>query len=81
MEALGRDSSFDQRLDSIVRVQATHVRRKLREYYQGPGKDDTVTISLPAGTYVPSFKYRSHFQCGTTGTADAASQPSYPART
>ena len=62
VEALGRDSSFDQRLDSIVRVQATHVRRKLREYYQGPGKDDTVTISLPAGTYVPSFKHRSHFR-------------------
>jgi TolB-like protein/Flp pilus assembly protein TadD len=62
VEALGRDSSFDQRLDSIVRVQATHVRRKLREYYHGPGKDDTVMVSLPAGTYVPTFKHRSSFQ-------------------
>lgn len=59
VEALGRDPSFDQRLDSIVRVQATHVRRKLREYYHGPGKEDTVLISLPPGTYVPTFKYRS----------------------
>jgi TolB-like protein/Tfp pilus assembly protein PilF len=60
VEALGRDPSFDQRLDSIVRVQATHVRRKLREYYHGPGKDDTVLIGLPPGTYVPSFTFKSN---------------------
>jgi TolB-like protein/Tfp pilus assembly protein PilF len=60
VEALGRSSSFDQRLDSIVRVQATHVRRKLREYYHGLGKDDTVLITLPPGTYVPSFDFRSN---------------------
>jgi TolB-like protein/Tfp pilus assembly protein PilF len=66
VEALGRDPSFDQRLDSIVRVQATHVRRKLREYYGGPGKDDTVSIALPAGTYVPTFSYRSNVHAELT---------------
>jgi len=33
VEALGRSPSFDPRFDSVVRVNATHVRRKLAEYY------------------------------------------------
>jgi hypothetical protein len=60
--SLGRDvfhrgNDYDPRADSIVRVEAQRLRRKLREYYETQGIDDIVLIDLPAGTYVPIFRY------------------------
>jgi TolB-like protein len=54
-QVLGRKSSFDPRLDPIVRVQANHVRSKLRAYFAGPGYLDPICIDLPAGGYIPTF--------------------------
>jgi len=61
--ALGRDvfqrgEDFDPRIDSIVRVEAQRLRRKLDEYYENSGKDDMVLIQIRAGSYVPFFTYR-----------------------
>ena len=58
---LGRDvfhrgDDYDPRADSIVRVEAQRLRRKLREYYETQGIADPVLIALPAGTYVPIFR-------------------------
>lgn len=41
--------------EGVVRVDAGRVRRKLEEYYEHTGKTDPVLISLPVGTYRPSF--------------------------
>jgi hypothetical protein len=62
--ALGRDvfhrgEDYDPRADSIVRVEAQRLRRKLREYYENHGAQDPVFIDLPAGSYVPIFRYIS----------------------
>lgn len=51
VEALGRPSRFDPRLDSIVRVEASKLRSRLAAYYEGPGADDPVRIELPRGSY------------------------------
>jgi hypothetical protein len=61
--ALGRDvfnrgENYDPRTDSIVRVEAQRLRRKLREYYDAQGLEDAVVIRLPPGSYVPVFEYR-----------------------
>jgi hypothetical protein len=61
--ALGRDvfnrgEDYDPRTDSIVRVEAQRLRRKLREYYESHGGSDPVVITLPPGSYVPAFEYR-----------------------
>jgi hypothetical protein len=58
--ALGRDvfhrgEDYDPRTDSIVRVEAQRLRRKLREYYDAQGSSDSVVITFPAGSYVPVF--------------------------
>jgi adenylate cyclase len=58
--ALGRDAfdrgpDYDPRTDSIVRVEAQRLRRKLREYYETSGRLDPVRIELRAGSYVPEF--------------------------
>lgn len=54
--ALDRDANFDPQSNSIVRVQATRLRQSLHNYYAGPGADDPVRISLPPGTYQPTFE-------------------------
>ena len=46
-------SRFDRRVNSIVRAEATHVRRRLRDYYLGDGSSDPVIIALPRGGYAP----------------------------
>jgi len=45
--------------DSIVRVQAGEVRRRLERYYQEPPAGSHVRIELPLGSYVPEFRWNS----------------------
>lgn len=54
-EVFGRGKDFDSRLDSLVRVQASRLRAKLREYYQTEGRQDSLVIDLPKGKYTPLF--------------------------
>src|SRR5918998_5597141 len=54
-EVFGRNSDYDPRIDSVVRVQAGRLRTKLQEYYTTEGKDDPVFIDLPKGHYHPVF--------------------------
>ena len=56
-EVFGRDSDYDPRIDSVVRVQAGRLRTKLNEYYATEGKADQVVIDLPKGHYHPVFNY------------------------
>src|ERR1700691_753026 len=55
VEALGRPGAFNQKKDSIVRVEAHRLRKRLSEYYSAQGLDHAVHITLPAGQYVPKF--------------------------
>ena len=54
-EVFGRNSDYDPRIDSVVRVQAGRLRTKLQEYYSTEGKGDPVFIDLPKGHYHPVF--------------------------
>lgn len=56
MEIFDRDSAYDSRVDSIVRVEARRLREKLTAYYATEGRDDPVVIELPKGAYVPTFR-------------------------
>ena len=56
IEVFGKDDSFDPRVDSIVRVEASRLRAKLREYYVDEGQSETVRIDIPKGHYVPVFR-------------------------
>jgi TolB-like protein/Tfp pilus assembly protein PilF len=55
VDALGRDASFDPRQDPIVRVEARRLRTKLKQYYEGPGRADTLRIEFSKGHYAPRF--------------------------
>ena len=55
VEVFGR-ADYDPRSDTIVRVEARRLRKKLEEYYMGEGRLDPVRITLPSGSYVPVFE-------------------------
>ncbi len=58
VEVFDRGTSFDPRIDPIVRVEAARLRVKLKRYYQAEGKTDDLQIQLHKGSYVPSFRLR-----------------------
>jgi len=58
-EALGRGDSFDPRIDSIVRVEASRLRTKLEQYFAAEGKSDPLLIRLPKGGYGLVFEKHS----------------------
>jgi adenylate cyclase len=57
MEVFDRTSKYDPNIDAIVRVEARRLRAKLKEYYEGPGRNDPVLIGLRPGSYVPIFRW------------------------
>jgi hypothetical protein len=54
-DIFGRTQSFDQATDSIVRVEAFRLRKKLREFYEGEGADQPIEIVVATGHYRPEF--------------------------
>src|SRR6266404_2439066 len=58
VEAFGRPPEFDQKRDSIVRVEAHRLRKRLREYYDREGASHPVHIVIPQGHYTPRFIVR-----------------------
>jgi hypothetical protein len=59
VHALGRPESFDPQADTIVRVTAHALRKRLEDYYRSAGAQRLVQICLPPGHYVPKFIHRS----------------------
>ena len=53
-EVFDRGDDYDPRLDPIVRVEARRLRSRLAEYYGGPGRDETLRLEYPEGSYVPT---------------------------
>ena len=58
VEALGRPADFDQKRDSIVRVEAHRLRKRLREYYENDGAEHACQIEIPPGQYAPHFVFK-----------------------
>ncbi len=56
VDVFGRGETFEQELDSIVRVQANRLRKRLAEFYGGEGAAHSLQIVIPVGQYVPVFQ-------------------------
>lgn len=61
-EVLKKPDTYDPRRDSLVRVLASRLRVKLKEYYNDGGSDDPLVIEFPKGKYVPRFQRREQLQ-------------------
>jgi hypothetical protein len=74
MDVFGRPTSFDSRLDNSVRVQAHRLRKTLEGYYEAEGAADEFRITIPKGSYIPSFQ-RHQEQLAAGVPAPGASSP------
>ena len=59
VQALGRPENFDPQVDTIVRVTAHALRKRLEDYYRTTGAAHPIHICLPPGHYVPKFVHPS----------------------
>ena len=56
---LGRKPDFNPNDDNIVRVQVSHLRKKLEEYFLSDGKEEPIQITVPKGSYIPRFETKA----------------------
>jgi hypothetical protein len=58
IEVFGREPGFDTAGDSIVRVAAAEVRKRIAQYYQSDeARGSAVQIFIPPGAYRPTFAF------------------------
>ena len=55
VHVFGRRPGYNAGDDNIVRNYARQLRQRLDHYFQEEGKDEELRISIPRGTYVPTF--------------------------
>jgi adenylate cyclase len=72
MAVYNRRSDYDPKVDPIVRVEASRLRARLREYYD-LAPDAPLRIELPKGSYLPQFVVR-HRQPVSVATRNAPPQ-------
>ena len=78
VHALGRPESFDPQVDTIVRVTAHALRRRLEDYYRSAGAEHPVHICLPPGHYVPKFIHTGALEATTSESKVEESQDGHP---
>ena len=54
-DVFGRSQSFDPATDSIVRVEVFRLRKKLRDFYEREGANQSIEIVVATGHYRPQF--------------------------
>ncbi len=73
VEVFDRSSSWDSGDDTIVRVGAREVRKRLAQYYTSPeGIAEKIRIELHSGSYVPEFTTAERLLSGTEILTPAA---------
>ena len=57
IEIFGKSVDYDTANDPIVRVTAAEIRKRIAQYYQQPGHQSELRLSLPPGSYIPQFYF------------------------
>lgn len=70
----GRPPGYDTAQDTLVRVQASQLRKKLDQYFEEEGRHETLRVKLPKGSY--TLQFYEHQEAPAAG---AARQP-FPVR-
>src|ERR1700761_8858333 len=78
IEIFGRQADYDTASDPIVRVTAAEIRKRIAQYYQTPGHEHEIRISLQAGGYIPQFHEPASAkeEGSTVATQEAIAAPS-----
>ncbi len=75
VEVYGRDVDADLAEDSIVRVGAREVRKRLAQFYIEEGAADPIRVELPAGCYIPTFHLTATHSAAAAPARDGAPLP------
>jgi len=80
LDVFGRPDSFDQDTDSIVRVQANRLRKRLADYYSGEGASHRLHLTIPVGQYVPVFAEVAAHEASAEDASSREAPPQAPGR-
>ena len=58
VQVFGRPSSYDTSQDTLVRVQASQLRKKLQQHFAEEGRDEPLLVEMPKGSYTLVFRSR-----------------------
>jgi hypothetical protein len=76
MEVFGRSPTYDTGADSIVRVTACDVRKRLLQHYGKDGATSEFRINLPLGAYIPEIARRTRSSAnGDSHLGGTAAEP------
>lgn len=82
IEVFQREPSFDTSGDSIVRVAAAEVRKRIAQYYQEEDHEQELRIDVPTGAYAAHFRWpQPHLPVADPTLELAAAEAETPART
>ena len=74
----GKSSDFDGSQDTLVRVQASQLRKRLQQYFASEGTTEPIIIEIPKGSYMPIFRERvleTTVEPDSTPTTASATSP------
>ncbi len=81
LEVFDRPSSFDPRIESVVRTEFSRLRKRLKDYYAEEGRRDPIAIDFPPRSYVATFEFRDKVTVPEpAGAPQLVPPPSQPAR-
>jgi hypothetical protein len=81
VDVFGRPLDYDTSVETIGRVQVSHLRKRLELYFLSEGRDEPVVIDLPKGSYTPVFRNRGRVDGAPSTATTAAAPPARPSRT
>lgn len=75
IEIFGKDADYDTAIDPIVRVTAAEIRKRIAQYYQEPGHEQELRLSIPLGSYIPQFHFLSAPEVTDAAPAAESGEP------
>ncbi len=75
VEALDFPIDFDSDTNPVVRIMAGRVRERLEKYYANDGSNDVLLISIPKGSYTPTFEEKARTISNIPNEAQGHSAP------
>jgi adenylate cyclase len=58
LDVFQRPTSFDPRIESLVRTEFSRLRQRLKEYYAEEGSGDPIAIEFPPRSYAANIEFR-----------------------
>ncbi len=71
----GRRENYDTSQDTLVRVQASQLRKKLQQYFEEEGREEPLVVELPKGSYALHFRPRELPAVASAAAEEGAGAP------